>query len=176
LDQPRYYNFLVDAWEAKYGDCRGAAIDRLEILCQEKFHLKTVAAAGTARSKKKKQIVDVSFLKAPTPQFLSPRKLPENVDKPRPTVKVSKVTVPAKLQKVKSMNISAFNRRSLQTSPFDEEDMMSIEGDISEQSRSPSPNANLIDNDKFLTQSIDSTSTELIVDNHLNLNNVLNNQ
>lgn len=32
----RYYNLLFDAWEYKYGDCRAAAIDRLERLCQDK--------------------------------------------------------------------------------------------------------------------------------------------
>ena len=57
---PRYYNLLFDAWEHQYGDCRAAAIDRLETLCQAKYHLR-VPATVAAR-------LDISMLKAPTPK------------------------------------------------------------------------------------------------------------
>merc|ERR1719420_894865 len=40
FEEPRYYNFLMDAWETRYGEQRAAAIDRLEQLCQDKHHLK----------------------------------------------------------------------------------------------------------------------------------------
>ena len=89
FENPRYYNLLFDAWEAKYGgDHRAAAIDRLEGLCVEKIHLKVPVPAGSttagnAVQKNAKNIrtkpgpvthpqpplfstIDVSSLKAPT--------------------------------------------------------------------------------------------------------------
>ncbi|KAG7210946.1 hypothetical protein KM043_016320 [Ampulex compressa] len=39
FDEPRYYNMLLDAWEAKYGDNRQEGISRLEKLCKMKYHL-----------------------------------------------------------------------------------------------------------------------------------------
>ncbi|XP_063611514.1 tubulin monoglutamylase TTLL4-like isoform X1 [Penaeus indicus] len=39
MDKPRYYNRLMDAWENAYGSCREKALERLEALCKEKFHL-----------------------------------------------------------------------------------------------------------------------------------------
>lgn len=40
FDVPRYYNMLVDAWEAKYGDNnRQEGICRLQKLCKTKYHL-----------------------------------------------------------------------------------------------------------------------------------------
>ena len=63
---PRYYNFLFDAWEFQYADCRAAAIDRLELLCQEKVHLRVPAVIN--HSLKAVTTLDVSVLKAPTPK------------------------------------------------------------------------------------------------------------
>lgn len=40
MDKPRYYNRLMDAWENAYANCREKAIERLEALCAEKFHLR----------------------------------------------------------------------------------------------------------------------------------------
>ncbi|XP_045584029.2 tubulin polyglutamylase ttll-4 isoform X2 [Procambarus clarkii] len=40
LDKPRYYNRLMDAWENAYASCKEKAIERLESLCAEKFHLR----------------------------------------------------------------------------------------------------------------------------------------
>ncbi|XP_014479842.1 PREDICTED: tubulin polyglutamylase TTLL4-like [Dinoponera quadriceps] len=40
FDIPRYYNMLLDAWEAKYGDgSREEGISRLQKLCKTKYHL-----------------------------------------------------------------------------------------------------------------------------------------
>ena len=56
----------MDAWEARYGSVRVAAIDRLEQLCLEKYHLKMPSPASNATNKVvKKKTVDVSQLKAP---------------------------------------------------------------------------------------------------------------
>jgi hypothetical protein len=109
----------MDAWETKYADCRGAAIDRLEQLCQEKVHLKVPASTSNLKSKKKSQLVDVSVLKAPTgsgstpePVSTSSTQLPQsvdinsaaakNVESPvKTSVKVSKICVTAKPHNVK---------------------------------------------------------------------------
>lgn len=40
LEKTRYYNRLMDAWENAYATCREKAIERLESLCAEKFHLR----------------------------------------------------------------------------------------------------------------------------------------
>ena len=63
FEEPRYYNFLMDAWETRYGEQRAAAIDRLEQLCQEKHHLKLPSVSNNPNSKAKKKNVDVSQLK-----------------------------------------------------------------------------------------------------------------
>jgi hypothetical protein len=108
----------MDAWETKYADCRGAAIDRLEQLCQEKIHLKVPASTSNLKSKKKSQLVDVSVLKAPTgsgstpePLSTSTTQLPQTVDityaaktvesPVKTSVKVSKICVTAKPHNVK---------------------------------------------------------------------------
>ncbi|KAG7170272.1 Tubulin polyglutamylase TTLL4-like [Homarus americanus] len=44
MDKPRYYNRLMDAWENAYGSCREKAIERLENLCVDKFHLRVPPA------------------------------------------------------------------------------------------------------------------------------------
>merc|ERR1719189_416383 len=70
FEEPRYYNFLMVAWETRYGEQRAAAIDRLEQLCQEKHHLKLPKmVSNNPNSMAKKKTVDVSQLKAPTPSI-----------------------------------------------------------------------------------------------------------
>jgi len=39
LEEPRYYNMLLDAWEHKYGDRRQLGIRRLRELCDTSLHL-----------------------------------------------------------------------------------------------------------------------------------------
>ena len=39
FEGPRYYNYLLDAWETKYHDQRPQRIQRLQDLCEEKLHL-----------------------------------------------------------------------------------------------------------------------------------------
>jgi hypothetical protein len=101
----------IDAWETKYGECRGAAIDRLERLCQDKVHLKVPASASNLKTKKKAQLVDVSILKAPTGSGSTPENLLDTevevsttkMESPMKssTVKVSKIGVTAKPHNVK---------------------------------------------------------------------------
>ena len=67
FEEPRYYNFLLDAWETRYGEQRAAAIDRLEQLCLEKQHLKMPSITTNPNNKAKKKNLDISQLKAPTP-------------------------------------------------------------------------------------------------------------
>ena len=57
----------MDAWETRFGEQRAAAIDRLEQLCLEKYHLKMPSVSTNQNSKAKKKNVDISQLKAPTP-------------------------------------------------------------------------------------------------------------
>ncbi|KAK8387363.1 hypothetical protein O3P69_018148 [Scylla paramamosain] len=40
MEKPRYYNRLMDAWENKYSGCREKAIENIEALCADKFHLR----------------------------------------------------------------------------------------------------------------------------------------
>ncbi len=184
FDGPRYYNRLLDAWETKYADCRGAAIDRLEQLCQEKVHLKVPAAALNLKSKKKSQLVDVSILKAPTGSGSNPgvvaSEFPPETDSVAATadaavktvVKASKIGVTAKPHNVKSSTMCS--RRSLtplndaRTSASSPDEPMSISGDASEKSRTPSPLSGnedsgiVIDNRTFCST---LKSTNEIVDN-----------
>ena len=105
----------VDAWETKYGECRGAAIDRLERLCQDKVHLKVPASASNLKTKKKAQIVDVSILKAPTGSGSTPENLLDTevevtsskceTPTKSATVKVSKIGVTAKPHNVKPSSL-----------------------------------------------------------------------
>ncbi|XP_051163863.1 tubulin monoglutamylase TTLL4-like [Leptopilina boulardi] len=39
FETPRYYNMLLDAWEAKYANNRDEGIARLQKLCKTKYHL-----------------------------------------------------------------------------------------------------------------------------------------
>lgn len=60
FENHRYYNLLLDAWEARHGgDDRAAAIDTLERLCLEKVHLKVpvkpVPIIATDENTKKKE-------------------------------------------------------------------------------------------------------------------------
>ncbi|CAH0564167.1 unnamed protein product [Brassicogethes aeneus] len=43
--EPRYYNRLFDAWEAKYGSRRQEGINYLKTLCSQRIHLKTAASS-----------------------------------------------------------------------------------------------------------------------------------
>ncbi|GAB0087280.1 hypothetical protein DMENIID0001_015730 [Sergentomyia squamirostris] len=45
MDNPRYYNRLVDAWETKYSGRREEGIARLQELCAKKFHLQVPPAS-----------------------------------------------------------------------------------------------------------------------------------
>ncbi|XP_055710939.1 tubulin monoglutamylase TTLL4 isoform X2 [Phlebotomus papatasi] len=45
MDQPRYYNRLLDAWETKYSGRRDEGIARLQELCAKKLHLKVPPAS-----------------------------------------------------------------------------------------------------------------------------------
>ena len=107
----------IDAWETKYGECRGAAIDRLERLCQDKVHLKVPASASNLKTKKKAQLVDVSILKAPTGSGSTPENLLDaevevsstaaKTESPTKsaTTKVSKIGVTAKPHNVKPSSL-----------------------------------------------------------------------
>ena len=109
------FSLQVDAWETKYGECRGAAIDRLERLCQDKVHLKVPASASNLKTKKKAQIVDVSILKAPTGSGSTPENLLDTevevtsskceTPTKSATVKVSKIGVTAKPHNVKPSSL-----------------------------------------------------------------------
>ncbi|KAK3881167.1 hypothetical protein Pcinc_014373 [Petrolisthes cinctipes] len=44
MEKPRYYNRLMDAWETTYCNSREKAIERLEALCAEKYHLRVPQA------------------------------------------------------------------------------------------------------------------------------------
>uniref|UniRef100_A0A1B0CNH8 Tubulin polyglutamylase ttll4 n=2 Tax=Lutzomyia longipalpis TaxID=7200 RepID=A0A1B0CNH8_LUTLO len=45
MDNPRYYNRLVDAWETKYSTQRSEGIARLQELCSKKIHLQVPPAS-----------------------------------------------------------------------------------------------------------------------------------
>lgn len=45
IENPRYYNRLLDAWEHRYGQCRLTGIDLLRTFCKDKYHLKISDAA-----------------------------------------------------------------------------------------------------------------------------------
>ncbi|KAL9924942.1 tubulin tyrosine ligase-like 4B isoform 2-T6 [Glossina fuscipes fuscipes] len=45
VDNPRYYNRLLDAWETRYGHCREHGIELLANLCKENYHLNVSDAA-----------------------------------------------------------------------------------------------------------------------------------
>jgi len=164
FEEPRYYNFLMDAWETRYGEQRAAAIDRLEQLCQDKHHLKMPKmVSNNPNSMAKKKTVDVSQLKAPTPSIAAiiedaqhhciktdqakPNASPAgtgNPDSPtRSSVKAGKISVTAKPHGIRTsfspigsgkMATQGSQHRKSLSSP----EPMSTGGD-SERSRSPSP-------------------------------------
>lgn len=45
IDNPRYYNRLLDAWETKYGNNREDGIALISKLCEEGYHLQVSDAA-----------------------------------------------------------------------------------------------------------------------------------
>ncbi|XP_037961110.1 tubulin polyglutamylase TTLL4 isoform X2 [Teleopsis dalmanni] len=45
IDNPRYYNRLLDAWEHRYADCRQDGIALLSRLCEQDYHLQVSDAA-----------------------------------------------------------------------------------------------------------------------------------
>ncbi len=123
FDKPGYYNLLTDAWETKYSDCRAAAIDRLERLCQEKIHLKVPLNNQNLKSKTKSQIVDVSVLKAPTGNA---------PDRPQATEDISTD------QKTENWSVLPIGKTS-GSEPNNEDDKMSTGGDTPDKSRPPTP-------------------------------------
>ncbi|KAK9887917.1 hypothetical protein WA026_000220 [Henosepilachna vigintioctopunctata] len=48
--EPRYYNRLFDAWEAKYENNREQGIQRLQALCNERIHFKGASLAGIQKN------------------------------------------------------------------------------------------------------------------------------
>uniref|UniRef100_A0A1A9WDN5 Tubulin polyglutamylase TTLL4 n=1 Tax=Glossina brevipalpis TaxID=37001 RepID=A0A1A9WDN5_9MUSC len=45
IDNPRYYNRLLDAWETRYGHCREQGIELLANFCKDNYHLNVSDAA-----------------------------------------------------------------------------------------------------------------------------------
>lgn len=45
VDNPRYYNRLLDAWETRYSHCRENGIELLANLCKDNYHLNVSDAA-----------------------------------------------------------------------------------------------------------------------------------
>ena len=102
----------------------------------------------------------------------------------KPSVKASKIGVTAKLNNIKSSTLTS--RRSLtslsdaRTSPVSPDEPMSVGGDASEKSRTPSPlsgnedNVDVIDNRTFCATTLKSTTTSNVVDNSVKIQNVSN--
>ena len=141
----------MDAWETRYGTVRMAAIERLEQLCLQKYHLKTPLPASNLNSKAKKKNVDVSQLKAPEAICMDECALQD-----RPTVKAGKISVTARPHGLKgnagpifAKLVSSRNKSAVQ-SP----EAMSTGGD-SERSRSPSP----LNKERLDNANISSTTT-----------------
>lgn len=63
IENPRYYNRLLDAWETKYLDDRDAGIEMLQKLCAEGYHLKVPAAAMIEEPKIDLTDIDLMYMK-----------------------------------------------------------------------------------------------------------------
>lgn len=63
FENPRYYNMLFDAWEAKYGEIRAEGVERLIQLCRNKVHLDVEPSALNAVSDSlaKKTLISVNL-------------------------------------------------------------------------------------------------------------------
>ena len=147
----------MDAWETRYGTVRMAAIERLEQLCLQKYHLKTPIPASNLNSKAKKKNVDVSQLKAPEAICMDECALQD-----RPTVKAGKISVTARPHGLKGTSGPIFAKlvSSRNKSAVQSPEAMSTGGD-SERSRSPSPlNKERLDNAN-INSTTSTTSTSL---------------
>lgn len=67
MEKPRYYNRLMDAWENKYSGCREKAIENIEALCAEKFHLRVPPTFKMPKTAVLPPTGEVSAIPAPTP-------------------------------------------------------------------------------------------------------------
>ncbi|XP_055919208.1 tubulin monoglutamylase TTLL4 isoform X2 [Eupeodes corollae] len=63
IENPRYYNRLLDAWETKYVDDRDTGIELLQKLCSEGYHLKVPAAALIEEPKIDLTDIDLMYMK-----------------------------------------------------------------------------------------------------------------
>lgn len=63
IENPRYYNRLVDAWENRYVDDRDSGIELLRKLCAEGYHLKVSAAAMVEEPKIDLTDIDLMYMK-----------------------------------------------------------------------------------------------------------------
>ena len=150
----------MDAWETRYGSVRVAAIDRLEQLCLEKYHLKMPSPASNATNKVvKKKTVDVSQLKAPEAI------IDENAMQERPSVKAGKITVTARPHGLKGNAGPIFGKlvSSSRNKSLSSPEAMSTGGD-SERSRSPSPPLNntkeRLDNEVIISTTSNSSNNQ----------------
>ncbi|XP_063866621.1 tubulin monoglutamylase TTLL4-like isoform X2 [Scylla paramamosain] len=67
MEKPRYYNRLMDAWENKYSGCREKAIENIEALCADKFHLRVPPTFKMPKTAVLPPTGEVSTIPAPTP-------------------------------------------------------------------------------------------------------------
>ncbi|XP_073827371.1 tubulin tyrosine ligase-like 4B isoform X2 [Musca autumnalis] len=63
VDNPRYYNRLLDAWEHRYGHCREKGRELLRQYCRDKYHLIVAEAAFEKEPKSKVTEIDVLHVK-----------------------------------------------------------------------------------------------------------------
>ncbi|XP_061399048.1 LOW QUALITY PROTEIN: tubulin monoglutamylase TTLL4 [Musca vetustissima] len=67
VDNPRYYNRLLDAWEHRYGHCREKGIELLRQYCRDNYHLIVAEAAFEKEPQSKVTEIDVMHVKKEEP-------------------------------------------------------------------------------------------------------------
>ncbi|XP_075153550.1 tubulin tyrosine ligase-like 4B isoform X2 [Haematobia irritans] len=88
IENPRYYNRLLDAWEHRYGHCREKGIELLRGYCENNYHL-IVAEAGLAKEPLGVQNeLDVIYAKKENDTGVSADTKDPNVDSGNPTTPV----------------------------------------------------------------------------------------
>ncbi|XP_058979823.1 uncharacterized protein LOC109613485 isoform X1 [Musca domestica] len=68
VDNPRYYNRLLDAWEHRYGHCREKGIELLRQYCRDNYHLIVAEASFEKEPKNHVTEIDVMHVKKEEPK------------------------------------------------------------------------------------------------------------
>ncbi|XP_055839071.1 tubulin monoglutamylase TTLL4 isoform X2 [Episyrphus balteatus] len=136
VENPRYYNRLLDAWETKYLDDRDTGIELLQKLCSEGYHLKVPAAALIEEPKIDLTDIDLMYMK---PEEIAKRResVQSSNDKPSDNATTTTTTTTNEDSKNATTTTKSFNGSSSMPTSNCSAEIVDNSGDVHKNNARP---------------------------------------